>query len=171
MRTAVVVLLTLVLAVVPVLARTSALAVAAELGAGALAVGLYSCFVVGVFSDVMDASASLQGVELSKVPLPELTVLIAGGTALLAAPFVGAYAVTAVGQSFGVMAGSAYAFSVIGAYTGGALVFEHEWEGGFTRPEWLPAGLPEWVATFTLVTSLAAVLGFNLGVMVSASGR
>jgi|GEM_PF-1262711 len=171
MRTAAVVLLTLVLAIVPVLARTSALAVAAELGAGALAVGLYSCFVVGVFSDVMEVSASLQGVELSEIPLPKLTVLLAGGTALLASPLATAYAVTAAGESFGVVAGSAYAFSVIGAYAGGALVFQHEWERGFSRPQWLPAGLPGWAVALTVFTSLAAVFGFNLGVMASGSGR
>jgi hypothetical protein len=171
MRLAFVIALAVVLAVVPVMADTNLLSVAAELGAGALAAGLYSCFVAGVFSDVMEVSASLQRVDLSEVPLPTITALIAGGVALLAAPLITATAVTAAAESFGVTAGSAYAFSVISAYVGAAFVFDREWRRDFSLPEWLPAGLPEWVVTLTVVTSLTATIGFNLGAMIGSPGR
>ena len=155
----------------PVLANVDVLSIAAELGAGSAAVGLYSCFVAGVFSDVVEACASLQGVALSDVPLPDLTVLIAGGTALLAAPLVAASAVTATGKTFGAAVGSAYAFSTIFAYAGGAWVFEREWTGQSSHPEWLPEGVPEWVATLTVVTTILAVVGFHVGVIVSGPSR
>jgi len=165
MRLVVVVALGVLVTVLPVLADASALSFAAELGAGVITAGLSSYLVAGISSQVREFSAALQGVDLSEVSVPAVTRLVAGGVALLAAPFMTVAVVTAVGESFGVTSRSAHAVSVIFAYVSAALVFDREWRQEFTPPEWLPTWLPEWIATFTVATSLSATIGFNLGVV------
>lgn len=167
MRVSVVVCLIGLLAAVPTVGRGDLAAVAAEFSAGAIAVGTYSCFVVGIFSDIMDFSAAARGVSLSDVSLPRATALIAGGTALIASPLVAAAAVSAVGSFLGQTSGPAYALSVASAYVAAALVFDYEWRSTPTSgPDWLPAWIPEWAVRLTLATSLAATVGFSVGIAI-----
>ena len=163
MRLVVVVALGVLVTVLPALADASPLSFAAELGAGAIAAGLSSYLVAGISSQIMEFSAALEGVRLSEVSVPAVIRRVAGGVALLAAPFMTAAAVTAAGESFGITSRSAHAFSVIFAYVSAAFVFDWEWRQGATPPEWLPKWLPEWILTFTVATSLSATIGFTLG--------
>lgn len=167
MRLAVAVLV-MVLVAFPALGVPGPLAIPAEIGAGVVAVGLYSCFVAGIFSDVTELSATLQGATLSEVSLPRATILIAGGAALMASPLVAAAAVTAVGESVGVNVGSAFAFSVVFAYAGAAIVFDREWRRDSAPSRWLPGWLPEWAVTLTVTTALAATIGFNIGLALNS---
>jgi hypothetical protein len=167
MRTASVIILVVLLAAGPALGRPNPAAIVAEAGGSAIALGVYSCFVAGVFSDAQELSAAAQHIPLAEASLPRATVLIAAGTALAASPLVAAAAVNAVGGLFGETRGSAYALSVAAAYIGAAFVFDYEWKAAPSPSvAWLPDWLPEWVVRLTLATSLAATVGFNLGIAI-----